>query len=133
VSRENVELVRKSWEHFIANGEVLNELFAPTYVLDISTLRDWIGQRQYEGVAGNRAFVQDWTEGLDDWRIEIVAYRDAGDRVVALGHQSGRSASSGVPVELTFGDVVTVNNGLITREELYAEPAEALKAVGLEE
>jgi ketosteroid isomerase-like protein len=133
VSEENVEIVRRAWEHFVANREALDELYAPAYVLDISTLRDWIGQRQYEGVAGTRAFVQDWTEGLDEWRIEIIAYRDAGDRVVLLGHQSGRSASSGVPVELNFGNVLTVKNGLITREELYADPAEALKAVGLEE
>jgi hypothetical protein len=58
--------------------------------------------------------------------------RDAGDRVVALGHQSGRAASSGVPVELTFGNVVTVNNGLVTRQAFYAEPAQALKAAGRE-
>jgi ketosteroid isomerase-like protein len=94
----------------LRTGRALDELFAHNYVLDLSTLRDWIGQRQYEGVAGVHAFVQDWTEGLDDFRIEIIAYRDASDRVVALGRQSGRSASSGVPVELTFGDVVTVNN-----------------------
>jgi ketosteroid isomerase-like protein len=115
-----------------ANGEPLDELFAPTYVLDLSTFRDWLGQRQYEGVAGLRAFLQDWTEGLDDWRIEIIAYRDAGDRVVTLLHQWGRAASTGVPVELTFGHVFTVNDGLITRQEFYAEPAEALKAVVLE-
>jgi ketosteroid isomerase-like protein len=93
---------------------------------------DWIGQRQYKGVAGIHAFTQDWTESFDDLRIEIVAYRDAGDRVVVLGHQSGRSASSGVPVEMTFGFVVTINNGRITTQELYTEPAAALKAVGLE-
>jgi hypothetical protein len=53
--------------------------------------------------------------------------------VVTLLRQWGQSASSGVPVELIFGHVFTVNDGLITRQEFYASPAEALKAVGLEE
>jgi hypothetical protein len=114
VSEQNVQIVRRGWEHFVANGEPLDELFAPSYVLDLSTFRDW-------------------TEGFDDWRIEIIAYRDAGNRVVTLLHQWGQSASSGVPVELIFGHVFTVNDDLITRQEFYAEPAEALKAVGLEE
>jgi ketosteroid isomerase-like protein len=117
----------------MANREPLDELFAPAYVLDLSTFRDWVGQRRYEGVAGLRAFLQDWMEGFDAWGVESLAYRDAGDRVVALAHQWGRSAASGVQVESTLGDVFTVNNGLITRQEWYAEAAEALKAVGLEE
>jgi ketosteroid isomerase-like protein len=133
VSEENVEIVRRAWEHFMANREPLDELFAPAYVLDLSTFRDWVGQRRYEGVAGLRAFLQDWMEGFDAWGVDALAYRDAGDRVVALAHQWGRSAASGVQVESTLGDVFTVNNGLITRQEWYAEAAEALKAVGLEE
>ena len=133
MSEENVEVVRRVWEHFVANGEPVDELVAPTYVLDLSTWRDWIGQQQYEGVAGIRAFLHDWTEGLDDWRVEIIAYRDAGDRVVTLGHQSGRSAHSGISVEQLVAAVATVSNGLITRQEIYAEPAEALKAAGLEQ
>jgi hypothetical protein len=77
VSEESVEVVGRVLEHFVADREPLDELFAPTSVLDLSTWRDWIGQRQYEGVGGVRAFIQDWAEGLDDWRIETIAYRDA--------------------------------------------------------
>jgi ketosteroid isomerase-like protein len=53
--------------------------------------------------------------------------------VVTLAHQSARAARSGVPVDMTFGHVLTVREGLITRIEIYAEQTEALKAVGLEE
>jgi ketosteroid isomerase-like protein len=44
----------------------------------------------------------------------------------------GRSKTTGLPVDMSFAQVFTVRDGKQTRMEMYADPAEALKAVGLE-
>ena len=38
-----------------------------------------------------------------------------------------------MPVDMLLAQVFTLRDGLQTRMEMYADPAEALKAVGLEE
>jgi ketosteroid isomerase-like protein len=40
---------------------------------------------------------------------------------------------SGVAVEMLFAQVWTIRDGKETRMQMYADPAEALKAVGLAE
>jgi ketosteroid isomerase-like protein len=132
VSRANVEIVKRGWEHFLATGEQPEEVIAPDFVWDMSTFRDLMGiQPHYEGVEGIRRFLQDWTEPFDDWQIDVEAFHDAGDRVVAVCRQRARSKTSGVPVDMTFAQVFTLRDGLETRMEMYADPDEALKAVGL--
>jgi len=61
----------------------------------------------------------------------VKALHDAGDKVVAIMRQHGRSKSSGLPVDMTFGQVFTLREGKLTRMEMYADPADALEAVGL--
>jgi ketosteroid isomerase-like protein len=45
--------------------------------------------------------------------------------------QHGISKATGLPVEMTFGQVWTVRDGRESRIEMYADPAEALAAAGL--
>jgi len=133
MSRANVEIVKAGWEHFLATGEQAEDLIAPDFVWDMSTFRDLMGmQPYYEGVEGIRRFLRDWTEPFDEWRIEAEEFHDAGDRVVVVCRQRARSKTSGVPVDMTFAQVFSVREGLETRMEMYADPDEALKAVGLE-
>jgi ketosteroid isomerase-like protein len=132
VSRENVEIVRRGFEHFVATGEPLEDLYAPDFVWDMSTFREWMGLRQrYEGVEGVRQFLQEWTEPFEGWEIEVEALHDAGDRVVAVCRQRGRSKTGRVPVEMLLAQVFTLRDGLETRMEMYSDPGEALRAVGL--
>jgi ketosteroid isomerase-like protein len=133
VSRANVEIVKRGWEHFRATGEPLEDVLAPGFIWDMSTFRDLMGVREYyEGAEGIRRFLQDWTEAFEEWQIEVEAFRDAGDKVVAVCRQVARSRTSGVPVDMRFAQVFTLRDGLETRMEMYADPTEALKAVGLE-
>jgi ketosteroid isomerase-like protein len=63
-----------------------------------------------------------------------VAIHDAGDdRVVGVLQQRGRSKSTGLPVDVRLAQVITIRDGKQVRMEMYADPDEALKAVGLEE
>jgi len=64
----------------------------------------------------------------------VLAIHDAGDdRVVGVIRQRGRSKSTGLPVDMRLAQIFTVRDGKLARVELYNDPAEALKAVGLEE
>ena len=58
---------------------------------------------------------------------------DAGDKVVAVVRQRGLSKATGVPVEMHLAHVLTYQDGKTIRNEMYANPAEALEAAGLRE
>jgi ketosteroid isomerase-like protein len=90
-----------------------------------------VDQQVYEGIEGAQIFIRDWNDAWDDWEIEVEAFHDAGDKVVAVVRQRGRSKVSGMPVDMSFAQVWTVRDGKETRMEMYADLAEALEAVGL--
>jgi ketosteroid isomerase-like protein len=133
MSQENVELVRRGYEHVAATGDLLAETFALDFVWDMSKFRDWPEEQTYEGLAGARVFIHDWLEAWDDWELEVEALHDAGDKVAAIVRQRGVSKTSGLPVDMAFGQVWTIRDGKQARMEMYADPIEALEAVGLSE
>jgi ketosteroid isomerase-like protein len=133
VSQENVEIVRRSQEEFQITGQPDGELITPDFVWDMSNFLGWPEQQVYEGLEGTRSFLENWTAAWDDWVLEAETLHDAGDRVVAVMRQGGRSKATGMPVEMSFAMVWTLRDGKQARMEMYSDPAEALKAVGLED
>jgi ketosteroid isomerase-like protein len=131
MSAENVEIVRRGYEQFIETGEILGDLVAPGFVWDMSTFRGWPERKAYEGAEGIREFLDEWGEAWGEWRLEVVEIKDAGDDVIAILHQTGSSKTTGLEVEMDFAQVWTVEGGKQTRARLYADPDEALRAVGL--
>jgi ketosteroid isomerase-like protein len=131
MSEENVEIVRHGYEHFIATGELLAENVDPEFVWDMSTFDGWPEKQTYAGVEGTREFLNTWLEAWEDWEMTPEAFHDAGDKVVVVLHQSGRSKGAGMPVEMTFAQVWTIRDGKQLRMQMYTSPAEALSAVGL--
>ena len=129
MSQENVEVIRRGYEHFSATGELL----APTdLVWDVSHL-GWPDQQIYQGAEGAHQFLADWADAWDDWELEAEDYVDAGERVVVIVNQRGRSKATGIPVDMRFAQVWTLRDGRGTRMEMYASVDEALEAVGLRE
>ena len=132
MSHENLDVVRRGYEQFVASGVVSEETIPPDFVWDMSTFRGWPEQQTYEGIEGTRKFMRDWLEPWDDWKLEMVDLHDTdGDKVVAIMRQRGRSKTTGVAVDMTFAQVWTIRDGKQTRMEMYADPAEALEAAGL--
>jgi len=133
VSRQNVELVRRAYEHRQVHGDFLAETLAPDYVWDMSHFRGWPEQQTYEGVDEARRFIREWTAAFDDRELVVVAIHEAGDdRVVGILRQHGPSRSTGLPVDMRFARVFTIRDGKRLRMEMYADPEEVLKAVGME-
>ena len=131
MASENVDIVRRGFEHFASTGEVPMELLAPDFVWDMSHLSGWPEQQTYEGLDGTRAFLRDWSEAWDDWRLEVLEMQDADDQVLVTVHQSGRSKATGMPLEMTFAQLFTIRDGRQSRMEMYSDLAEARRAAGL--
>jgi ketosteroid isomerase-like protein len=131
MSAENVDIIRRGYEEFIATGEPTEDIMAPEFVWDMSTFRDWPERNTYEGVEGMREFIGDWTAAWEDWRLEVEDLADAGDEVVAIVRQSGRSKTTGLPVDMRFAQLWTLSDGKQTRMRMYADPEEALRAADL--
>jgi hypothetical protein len=69
MSEENVEVVRRGYEYFAANGEFRDEVFDEAFVWDMSTFRGWPEQKTYDGLDGARKFIADWSGAWEDWRL----------------------------------------------------------------
>jgi ketosteroid isomerase-like protein len=131
MSLENVEIVRGAYERFRATRRVVAELVTPNFIWDMSNFRGWPEQQVYEGPEGAQSFIDEWSGAWDDWELEVDALHDAGERVVALIHQRGRSKANGLPVDMSFAQVWTIKDGKQTRMDMYSDCIEALEAAGL--
>ena len=133
MSQGNVEVVRRGYEQFQATGQFVEGIVTADFVWDMSNFLGWPEQQVYEGVEGARSFLGDWAAAWDDWEFEVEALHDAGDRIVAVMRQRGRSKLTGAPVEMSLAQVWTLRDGKEARMDMYSDPAEALQAVGLRE
>jgi ketosteroid isomerase-like protein len=102
-------------------------------VWDVSNLGWPDHQQVYIGDEGAMQFMTEWADAWDDWEMEAEDFIDAGERVVVILTQRGRSKTTGVPVEMRFAQVWTLRDGQGIRMQLYASVDEALEAVGLSE
>ena len=127
MSQENVEIMRRGYERFRVTGEIRAH---PDLVWDVSNL-GWPDQQIYSGPAGAMQFNAEWAAAWDDWELEAQDYVDAGERVVVIVNQRGRSKATGIPVEMRFAQVWTLRDGQGIRMQLYGNVEEALEAVGL--
>jgi ketosteroid isomerase-like protein len=155
ISEQNVEVVRRIYEHFSAmpvdaggrdaapgapraGAALLVELdsldlgvFAPEVAVDMSNFEMWPERRLYEGHSGVREFLRDWLEPWETYEHHLEGLRDADDAVVAILHVSG--TAHGVAVEASFAHVWAVVDGTVVRVTAYSDPARTLEAVGLRE
>ncbi len=132
MSQENVEAVRRGYEHFSATGDFLEANFDPDFVWDMSTF-PWPERQTYPGIEGAREFLAAWLDAWEEWRIELEQLLDAGDDVVAIVRQRGRSKATGLPVDMHFAQLWTLRDGKQIRMRMYADPDAALRAAGLAE
>jgi len=129
MSQENVEVIRRGFEHWLTTGDFR----APAdLVWDVSNL-GWPDQQVYLGAEGAMQFNAEWADAWDDWEIEVEEYVDAGERVVVILNQRGRAKATGIPVDMRFAQVWTLRDAQGVRMQMFASVEEALEAVGLQE
>jgi len=92
------------------------------------------GEEVYTGMDGIRKWADNVDATWEDYQLELVDFRDAGDeQAVAVFRWTGRAKSSGVPLDTLTGQVLTWRDGKGSRNVVYSHPREAFEAVGLEQ
>jgi uncharacterized protein len=134
MSQENVKTTRDATAAF-NRGDLDSWLEYCTDDIDYRAAEGALDDRgPIHGTEALRAYVQDWFDTFDDFRIEAVELTDAGeDKVIAVVRLSGRAKLSGVETDLTFAVVYTIRDGKIARGREYWTRDEALEAAGLRE
>jgi ketosteroid isomerase-like protein len=124
MSQENLELVRSIYRLWAANESARDlidpqlEYVNPSYAVE-------------SGVRRSRDTLSKIREVYPDFRVETERFVDAGDDIAVIGIARGTSAS-GVEVKWRQGYVWTIRDGIAVRFRWFNDPAEALRAVGVE-
>jgi ketosteroid isomerase-like protein len=129
MSRENVEIVRRSWKAFEDDGlDAMAEFWHPD--IDwraVEGALDDVGV--FTGRAKKRAYYEDWLAMFDEFRgeVEEVIF-ERNDLVGVVIHTSGRPRGSAAWAEGRHSVVYTVRHGQIVSGREYASPADAIQA-----
>ncbi len=132
MSRENMELVRRSWEAF--NRQDLDAWFADIDPdVCVYPRPDEPGVKQvYRGHDGLMAYLANWLSQWDRYEAEPLELIDAADRVLVVARERGRLEQQGIEVEQHFDHSFTISAGKIIEWRMYDSHAEALEDLGLE-
>ncbi len=131
MSQENVEIVRRMWESFLAADFVTTLAFyAEDVEWDGTNLPDGKIGRGHEAIADH---VLRWNEAWNDWTVEIESLAEAGtDQVIAYTRERGRS-DSGLTMDERHAELYTIKDGKIVRRQGFSDPSQAQAAAGLSE
>jgi ketosteroid isomerase-like protein len=132
MSPENVEIVRRAIDAFDQR-----DLDAALREVDPEVEVDWsrsagLEAGIYRGYQAVRGFWSTFLEMFDQISTTADELIESGEHVLVALRSRGQGRG-GIVVEAKSVSVVTVREGRIVQWRLYAERAEALKAMGLEE
>jgi ketosteroid isomerase-like protein len=132
MSEENVEIVRRAYEAFVAGGAEAAEPFLHPELLweDRPDLPD---ANVYRGHAGFRTAVGRFYEAFEVLSVSAEQLIHAGKWVVVSHRWQGRGKEGSVPFETVDWSVFTVENGMITRRQAFTERTDAFEVAGLSE
>ena len=131
MSQENVDVIRRSVEHFNRAGEPAWELFDPE--ISFATRGDIESSGTYTGLDGLRQVVSNFAGVWDSIRWEITKVTGDGDTFVVALHIYLRGQGSGVEVETDEAWACWMRDGRFLRIEQYGDLRHALEAAGLRE
>jgi uncharacterized protein len=131
MAQDNVQIVRRGYEHFNRSGEADYSVLDPEVVYDLS--RRTFDPLVFRGHEGVRDFLTLVREQWASRRMEPQELIDAGDKVVASVRLVGVGKQSGVETTANAAHVWTLREGKIVRLTVFQTMEEALEAVGLRE
>ena len=123
--KTNLEVVREMLDDYL-RGDY--EAALPAFAQDVDVVTSL---ERFHGPSGVVEEARRWEEMWLDWRFEVKDLVAAGDKVVLLYYQVGKSKESGIEVEELAGWVYTLRQGKITRVEMFQDRETALLAAGI--
>jgi ketosteroid isomerase-like protein len=141
MSKENVEIMRRMYEAWLAGGSAvfgdarMNDLLDPEFELHPDPGAYWVGvDETYRGPEGLAKYMAAIYDAFDDYTPEVEQFLDAEDKVVTLAVEHGRGRDSGAEVEhRRTAHVWTLRDGKPVRLDLYLDRQRALDDLGLSE
>jgi ketosteroid isomerase-like protein len=131
MSTENVEIVRRLVEAF--NARDLEAMFAVLHPqAALHPLRAQLEGKAYVGHEGLRELLADFDQDWEYVQMDPEDFRGADDRVVVLGRLRARARTSGMDLDVPMGFVWTLREGLVVHGRTFSDPADAIRAAGLE-
>lgn len=100
---------------------------------EILPLRAQLEGKSYRGAEGVRAMIADLSADWESIDQRLEEFRERGDEIVAVGHLRARSNATGIDLDVPIAWVLRFEGDLISYGKAYSEPAEALRAAGIEE
>jgi ketosteroid isomerase-like protein len=128
MSEQNVELIRRGFEHFLVTGEpAWDTLDEQVEARD----HDIMDGREYRGHAGvQRWLFEDWASAWAEFSMEPQEYIDVDDeRVISVFQMKATGRASGAAIERQDAMVWVVRSGLVVRIDYYNSKQQALEAV----
>ena len=139
MSEENIEIVRAinaAFETGLNRGD-FEAVWDTGLVADESEFLpapEIEGPVAYRGRDGFAAFMGRWIENFEQFTVRLDRLVEApNNTVVAFAYQSAVGKGSGVPVDLHYGAVFELQDGLLVRLRVFLDPVQALEAAGLSE
>jgi ketosteroid isomerase-like protein len=123
--KTNLEIVREMLADYIRGNY---EAAVPAFAQDVEVVTSL---ERFHGHSGVVEEAQRWEEMWLDYRFDVKDLIAAGDKVVLLYYQVGKSKESGVEVEERAGWVYTLREGKIVRVEMFQDLETALLAAGI--
>jgi ketosteroid isomerase-like protein len=91
-----------------------------------------ISGRNYRGHDGILEYFDDVTSAWEDWTVEVERVEEAADgRVVIVMTMHARGRGSGVTLAARTAHIWTPSDRRLLRNQLYREPEQALRDLGL--
>jgi len=92
--------------------------------------RHLAGAERISGKSAAVGWLADWFSRFDsNYAVEVTETRDLGDRVLVVTRHRATGRASGVPIDQTTGQIMTLRDGQIVRQDFYGTPEEAIEAV----
>ena len=130
MSEENVAIVRRGYEAWNRGDlDKISRMVADSF--------EWREASEVPGAGTQRGrsefdhYLRSFSHFWHKFEFEPIEIRDAGDRVLAVVTERGRSAHNGIDVSQLFVHVWTLREGKAVRLEGFYDKAAALEAAGL--
>jgi ketosteroid isomerase-like protein len=129
VPEENVEIVRRAVDAFVANDfEAWFGVADPAIRLYPRAEEPGV-KACYEGWDEMLDYLVNWYSGWEDYTADAERFLDAGDFVVVDMREVGVAEGSGIRIEENFAHAFRIDGGKIVEWRMYGPLEEALDAV----
>jgi ketosteroid isomerase-like protein len=89
------------------------------------------GRIEFRGVDELREAWMEWLGPFETYSADLEGIHEAGENIVTLVRQRGRTRTGGVEVEEPAAAVWTIRGGKLARVEFHLEREAAMKAAGI--